>query len=158
METPKLKSGDTVVPLGSLSTTVAILCGSINAGIVSWELESPWWGVVVALAIGGTIGSLIGKVIARILYSAPGDQVQVVKTGPASLPKTLVASLLGAIPATARSNVSRVTNTQRKSLPRVRRKRPINRHFNSPLAPPPDSRRRISLRSVPNRARHLSTF
>ncbi len=101
METPKLKSGDTVVPLGSLSTTVAMLCGSINAGLVSWELKSPWWGVVVAVAVGGTIGSLIGKAIARMLYSAPGDQVPVVKAGPAGLPKTLVASLLGAIAATA---------------------------------------------------------
>ncbi len=101
METPKMKSGDTVVPLGSLSTTVAMLCGSINAGLVSWELKSPWWGVVVAVAVGGTIGSLIGMAIARMLYSAPGDQVQVVKAGPAGLPKTLVASLLGAIAATA---------------------------------------------------------
>ncbi len=101
METPKLNSGDTVVPLGSLSTTVAMLCGSINAGFVSWELESPWWGVVVAVAVGGTIGSLIGKAIARMLYSAHRDQVQVVKAGPAALPKTLVASLLGAITATA---------------------------------------------------------
>ena len=101
METPTLNSGDTVVPLGSLCTTVAMLCGSINAGFVSWELESPWWGVVVAVAVGGAIGSLIGKAIARMLYSAPGDRVRVVKAGSAGLPKSLVASLLGAIAATA---------------------------------------------------------
>lgn len=101
MDTPTLNSGDTVVPLGTLATTVAILCGAINAGLISWELESPWWGVVVAVAIGGALGSLIGKAITRMLYSAPGDQVQLVKVGPASLPKTLVASLLGAIAATA---------------------------------------------------------
>lgn len=101
METPKLNSGDTVVPLGALSTTAAMLCGSISAGLVSWELESPWWGVVVAVAGGGAIGSLIGKAVARMLYSAPRDQVQVVKAGPAALPKTLVAALLGATAATA---------------------------------------------------------
>ncbi len=101
METPKLNSGDTVVPLGSLSTTAAMLCGAINAGLVAWALERPWWGVVIGVAVGGIAGNLIGKAIARSLYTAPGDQVQVVKAGPAALPKTLVASLLGAIAATA---------------------------------------------------------
>ncbi len=101
METPKLNSGDTVVPLGSLSTTAATLCGAINAGLVAWALERPWWGVVIGVAVGGIAGNLIGKAIALRLYTAPGDQVQVVKAGPAALPKTLVASLLGAIAATA---------------------------------------------------------
>ncbi len=101
MASPELNSGDTIVSLGSLSTTAAMLCGSINAGLVSWELESPWWGMVVAVAVGGTMGILIGKAVARMLYSAPGDQVLIVKAGPAGLPKTLAASLLGAIAATA---------------------------------------------------------
>ncbi len=100
MEPPKLNSGDTVIPLGSLSTTVAMLCGAINAGLVAWALERPWWGVVIAVAVGGTLGNLIGRALARRLYSAPGDQVQVVKAGPGALPKTLGASLLGAIAAT----------------------------------------------------------
>ncbi len=100
METPKLKSGDTVVPLGSLSTTVAMLCGSINAGLVSWKLESPWWGIVVAVVAGGAIGHLIGKAIGRMLYSAPEDQFLVVKAGPAALPKTLLASFLAVGAAT----------------------------------------------------------
>lgn len=56
---------------------------------------------MVAVAVGGIIGGLIGKAIARMLYSASGDQVQVVKAGPAGLPKTLGASLVGAIVATA---------------------------------------------------------
>ncbi len=64
-------------------------------------LERPWWGVVIGVAVGGIAGNLIGKAIALRLYTAPGDQVQVVKAGPAALPKTLVASLLGAIAATA---------------------------------------------------------
>ena len=101
METPKLNSGDAVVSLGSLSTTVAMLCGAINAGLVAWGLERPWWGVAVAVAVGGAIGNLIGRAIARRLYLAPGDRVEVVKAGPAALPKTLGASLLGAIAATA---------------------------------------------------------
>lgn len=101
METPQLNAGDTVVSLGSLSTTSAILCGSISAGLLSWELDSPWWGVVVAVVGGGTVGGIIGKAVARIFYSAPGDQVQVVKAGPGGMSKTLLASLLGAIAATA---------------------------------------------------------
>ena len=100
METPKLKSGDKVIPLGLLSTTAAMLCGAMNAGLVSWELKFPWWGIIVAAAVGGTIGSLIGKAIARMLYSGPGEQVAVVNVVPASIPKTLVASFLGAIAAT----------------------------------------------------------
>jgi len=101
MEPPQLNSGDTVVSLGSLSTTSAILCGSINAGLLSWALDSPWWGVGVAVVVGGTVGGIIGKAVAQIIYSAPGDQVQVVKAGPGAMSKTLLASLLGAIAATA---------------------------------------------------------
>lgn len=101
LETPKLNSGDTVVSLGSLSITVAMLCGAINSGLVSWELEKPWWVLVLAVAAGGAMGKLIGRALARMLYSSPPDRVAVVKAGPAALPKTLVASLLGAIAATA---------------------------------------------------------
>lgn len=55
----------------------------------------------MAVVVGGTVGGIIGKAVARIIYSAPGDQVRVVKAGPGTMSKTLLASLLGAIAATA---------------------------------------------------------
>ena len=101
MSTPELKPGDTVVALGVLSTTVALLAGVINGALVFWALLVPWWGVAAGAAAGGALGALIGMAIARLLYAAPDDHVHVIKTGPAALPQTLRTAFLGAITASA---------------------------------------------------------
>ena len=43
MNAPDPRAGDTVVPLGTLLTTAATLCGAVDAGLVLWTFEGAWW-------------------------------------------------------------------------------------------------------------------
>jgi hypothetical protein len=92
-----LTTGDKVIPLGFLCSTTGLITGAIVSGLVAWRAGNPWWHIVLAVLMGGVLGWLIGKVMAVVFLSAPGDNVLVVKAGASALPKTILSSLLGAV-------------------------------------------------------------
>lgn len=99
MAAEQLTTGDKVIPLGFLCVTTGLITGAIVSGLVAWRAGNPWWYILLAVLIGGVLGWLIGKVMAVVFLSAPGDNVLVVKAGASALPKTILSSLLGAVTA-----------------------------------------------------------
>lgn len=99
MRAEELTAGDKVVPLAFLCVTTGLVAGALICGLVAWRFGNPWWHMVLALLTGGVLGWLIGKVMAKIFLSAPGDNVLVVKAGAGALSKTMLSSLLGAVAA-----------------------------------------------------------
>lgn len=99
MRAEQLTAGDKVIPLAYLCVTTGLVAGALICGLVAWRFGNPWWHMVLALLTGGVSGWIIGKLMAAVFLSAPGDNLLVVKAGAGALSKTILSSLLGAVAA-----------------------------------------------------------
>ena len=97
MEPSQLKPGDTVIPLAVLCITAAIVCGAINSAVVTWNFNPTWWLTIVSFFVGAILSWGIAKIASSFVYSAPPDDVCVVKAGASALPKTIVAAIIGSV-------------------------------------------------------------
>lgn len=50
--------------------------------------------IIAALVVGGVIGLVMGKIVGLCIFTRKGRQVQVVKTGPHSLPLVLRGNII----------------------------------------------------------------
>ena len=94
MTNVSLQPGDRVVELAGVAKTVSIVSGATACGVTTWLSKRSWFFTAPAIVIGIICGIVLGFLVSRLLYKPSGGMTTVVKTGPASLPKTLFAGIV----------------------------------------------------------------
>jgi hypothetical protein len=97
MSNTTLNPGDKVVDLAGLVRSSAMVTGALTLPLALWILEQDIVWIVSAVAAGGALGFLLGALLGRLFFSAPGGQVWIVKLGPGALPLALKAALNGGV-------------------------------------------------------------
>lgn len=94
-----LQPGDTVVALAGVVQSVAALTGGVVGAVTTRLAKRSWMACGIAFIVGGVAGFALGFLLGRIFYRTAEGMVTVVRAGPASLPVTIRAGLVGSLPS-----------------------------------------------------------